>query len=296
MRIAARVALAGLLALAACTSTDPSVAPSPSIGQSLSPTPSVAPLPTPSTPEPFVVAVKGDWGAATAWQAEITEQMCALREREPFRDVITTGDNFYDPDGTATRSTYYGPERCLYEYDGHRWRASWGNHDNRGPDTGEVLGAERWYSWSGGGADFFALDSNQVGQQEQLEWLEPALARSRAPIKIVYFHHPPYAAGGHRGSESVRDIWVPLFREHGVTLVLNGHNHAYEHHVHGGIHYVITGGGGAWITPCLRSPSTLVRCTAKAHFLVLRILPDQVEVEAILQTGETLDRFTIDVS
>jgi len=253
---------------------------------------------TPSSPEhraTLVFAVKGDWGAGTPQQRSMTRRMCAQRSRTQFEIVVTTGDNFYAPDGTATRSNYYEPERCLIEYPGHRWRASWGNHDAYGTSTFRVLGARRFYSWTEGGIDFFALDSNRADDTQQRAWLERGLAESTAKIKIAHFHHPPFTVGAHKDNEKVKKNWVPLFERFNVTLVLAGHNHGYEHHRRNGIHYVITGGGGAKTYPCLGIRQGLELCRPEHHFLLVTAGERSVDVRAIRIDGTTLDRFSIAV-
>lgn len=269
---------------------------SPVIDAEPTPTPTPAspsPTPTPpSTREPVVVAVKGDWGAGTGAQRGITRRMCAMRAEEGFADVLTTGDNFYDT-GIATRTNYRDPEQCLYAFPGHRWRATWGNHDQH-DDTAEVLGAERYYRWSLPGVDFFALDSNQPSDPRQRRWLVEQLAASTASVKVAYFHHPPFTSGSvHRGNGAVRNGWVPLFERHGVDLVLAGHNHVYEHIEVEGIHYVTTGGGGAVLYRCERGEPRLITCMVEHHFLLVSFEVDRIEVRAIDRDGDVLDRFRI---
>ncbi len=293
----ARASAVALGIAIACTSapTPPEAGPTVSPGTP-TPTPSPSPSPTVQQPAELVVAVKGDWGAGTEAQRRVTARMCAVRERRPFRFVLTTGDNFYAPDGVATRDNYRRPERCLRTADGHRWRATWGNHDAAGSSTGDVLGAEHWYAWRAGDVEFFALDSNEVGSNEQRAWLVRALRDSDARIKIAYFHHPPFTASNvHDPHVGVRSTWVPLFERHGVSLVLTGHSHAYEHHRHAGIDYVVTGGGGRSLYGCSGDPRSLRRCEAAYHFTLLRIRQDRIIVRAILPSGKTLDRFTIEV-
>jgi hypothetical protein len=249
-----------------------------------------------STPPPgaFVFAVKGDWGGGTRDQQEVTKEMCAIRKKIPFRYVVTTGDNFYNPDGTATQSNYYRPERCLNDYPGNTWRAVWGNHDLGGSSTGSVLGAPHHYTWTAGATQFFMLDANSPGDPVQRAWLQTTLASSRARVKIVVFHQPAITSGLHGDNESAKRSWVPLFEQYHVTLVLTGHNHDYEHLKVRGIHYVVTGGGGESRYPCLRTEPGAIRCVSAFHFLLVTVTRSAVAVEAILPSGVVLDRFAIE--
>ena len=113
----------------------------------LAPTPNPTLVPT-TTPTPLLslstlrhtdsvrVAVKGDFGwppyrtgkRRTTGQPTVTQAMCEWRERMGFSYVLTVGDNFYAPDGIATKENYFDPEACLYSDPLHQWRATWGNH------------------------------------------------------------------------------------------------------------------------------------------------------------------------
>jgi len=244
---------------------------------------------------PLHVAVKGDWGAGTTAQRAVTRRMCEQRARTPFRDVLTTGDNFYNPDGTATQVNYVRPERCLIRSEGHRWWPTWGNHDLAGSATEDILGAgRRHYTWRARGARFIALDSNRAYADDQRAWLERLLMRATERVVIVYFHHSPLASGDFRGPDpTVQQNWMPLFTRYDVTLVLSGHQHAYEHHQARGVDYVVTGGGGAALYRCATKPPTLSKCRSVHHFVLLKITGDTVTVRAIDARGGTVDRFTI---
>jgi tartrate-resistant acid phosphatase type 5 len=248
----------------------------------------------PGAVPPVRVAVLGDWAAGTAAERAVAQRMCAVRRARTFDVVVTTGDNFYNPDGTATQGNYFSPERCLLAAPAVRWRAVWGNHDVAGLSTGTILGARsRWYSWTLGGAEFFMLDSNQPGNEQQRAWLENALRSSAAVVKIAVFHHPAYTAGLHTNNEGVRRAWVGLFKRYGVALVLSGHNHDYEHSRVDGLDYVVSGGGGASLYPCVSSPAYLITCKVVHHFLVLELRGRAIDLSAMSAGGETIDHFSI---
>jgi tartrate-resistant acid phosphatase type 5 len=281
--------VAVLLLLAACTA-----------GTGATVRTSSPPPPSPSrsvaATAPFVFAVKGDWGAGTAAQREVTDAMCALRRTLTFKYIVTTGDNFYNPDGNATQRNYYGPERCLYTYPGNVWRAVWGNHDVGGPSTATVLGSpNRYYTWSVGTTQFFMLDANEPGSAVQRSWLERALRTSSARVKIVAFHQPAFTSGIHTDNTSAQRNWVPLFVRYHVALVLTGHNHDYEHLKEDGIDYVVSGGGGQTAYPCLRVEPGALRCVSAYHFLIVTVHTDSVSVRAVRATGGELDDFEIKV-
>lgn len=256
-------------------------------------------LPTTTTPAPedpsrFAFAVKGDWGAGTSAQRAVNARICSQPGRVPFRDVLTVGDNFYSPDGVATTANFGSPERCLREQ-GLRYRATWGNHDVFGESTRTTLGARRWYRWTAPGIAFFMLDSTRIGSSTQRAWLAEQLRATREPVRIVAFHHPPFSvATAHEPDRAVRRSWVPLFEQYDVTLVLNGHQHVYEHLRVRGVDYVVTGGGGASLYGCGRVTAPAIRCRAAHHFLYVVVDGAQVRVRALgTRPGAVIDDFTI---
>lgn len=247
---------------------------------------------TASTPLALRFAVIGDWGAATADEAAIAERLCAIKASKPFRYLVTTGDNFYHPDGRATEANFTKPTTCLRAA-GIEWRATWGNHDIAGDSTGAVLGArQHYYTWTASGVEFFMLDSNNVNTA-QTSWLRGRLRDSRARVKIAVFHHPPYTAGLHAPNKAIQAAWVPLFDKFHVTLVLSGHNHGYEHSIVRGVDYVVSGGGGAENYACLGFPSYLITCKSVHHALMIEVTGGAVSVEATGEDGKVLDRFTV---
>jgi hypothetical protein len=125
---------------------------------------------------------------------------------------------------------------------------------------------EYYYTFEYGNAQFFMIDSNRkVGPgTEQYGFLERELQASRAEWKVVCYHHPAYTSDENdygntwygpstRGDLRTRQL-VPLFDEHGVDIVWNGHIHSYErtwplreHKATApgdGTVYMVTGGGG----------------------------------------------------
>ncbi|MCB9778504.1 MAG: metallophosphoesterase [Alphaproteobacteria bacterium] len=100
----------------------------------------------------------------------------------------------------------------------------------------------------------FDTESGSHGDAEavadQQAWLESALAEAAADDAvtaiIVGMHRPMYTFSKYWVEEPTeRDARHALFQAHGVSLVLCGHCHAYEHFVVDGVHYVVDGGAGA---------------------------------------------------
>jgi acid phosphatase type 7 len=76
------------------------------------------------------------------------------------------------------------------------------------------------------------LDSNLAIYDSRLarlqaDWLDQALAKSRATWKFVTFHHPVYASHVSRENPELAAAWGWVFDKHHVDMVLQGHDHAY---------------------------------------------------------------------
>src|SRR5262245_39258783 len=70
-----------------------------------------------------------------------------------------------------------------------------------------------------------------IDQGAMLRWLENDLAATRLFWRIVFFHHPPFAAGPNQNDAQcilARERIVPILERHGVQLVFNGHEHSYQ--------------------------------------------------------------------
>jgi hypothetical protein len=118
------------------------------------------------------------------------------------------------------------------------------------------------YAFGYGNLFAIAIDSNIASDLTQLAWVKDQLEhldRRRFRHVVSFFHHPPFSSGPHGGETiepqtvSIRHLYLPLFRAHGVALTLTGHDHLLDHwverYVHDGRTYrrddVVSGGGGA---------------------------------------------------
>jgi Icc-related predicted phosphoesterase len=130
------------------------------------------------------------------------------------------------------------------------------------------LKQRRWYTIRAGNTLFFMMDSDSdaVGGEEW-NWLEQQLLHVPEDVDFLFFtfHHPPYTrssdhlfGGGHAARSAEEKLAAMLERRQASMrprmIVISGHVHNYERYEHGGVTYIVSGGGGA--TPYLipRSP------------------------------------------
>eukprot|EP00657_Telonema_sp_P-1_P012407 TRINITY_DN894_c0_g1_i6.p1 TRINITY_DN894_c0_g1~~TRINITY_DN894_c0_g1_i6.p1 ORF type:complete len:482 (-),score=103.85 TRINITY_DN894_c0_g1_i6:95-1540(-) len=104
--------------------------------------------------------------------------------------------------------------------------------------------------------ELFALNSNNYLKangnynldsdgEAMKAWLQQALAASTSTFKIVYFHHPPYSTAQHDDL----GVWMRWpFKQWGASVVMTGHQHAYERLNVDGMQYIVNGlGGHHWV-------------------------------------------------
>jgi len=183
---------------------------------------------------------------------------------------------------------------------------SLGNHEYADDDSGATLptgylesfslpvmsgmptkDAERYYSFDAGDTHFVIVDSmkfagRNIRMNEMLSWLDTDLGNSSKKWKLVFFHHSIFSNGPHgtwgdmRENQLMKAKMVPILQNHGVQLVMFGHDHFYQRSKPlsvnssgdivrdankniietNGIVYVCTGNGGASLADRNEQPST----------------------------------------
>lgn len=206
-------------------------------------------------------AIIGDFGKSSLPEQQVADLVHSWRPEF----IVTLGDNNY-PNGShetidANIGQYYGAYIRPKAGAGSRYAQSerqrffpcLGNHDWRAPaaqpylDYFDLPGNGRYYQVVRGPVALFIVDSDPHepdgvdAQSIQAQWLKGALAASKAPWKVVIFHHPPYSSGRH-GSNT----WMQWpFKAWGAHLVMGGHDHTYEHIIVDDLHYIVMGLSGA---------------------------------------------------
>lgn len=206
----------------------------------------------------FSFVFAGDSGAwpdptADAIFAQLLRQTTELRPRPVF--FAHLGD-FAGP-GTRERHEHYLrlleplsiPNVCLI-----------GNHDLEDPVAAAAWGAvhgPRNFSFACGHTRFVAIDGASDGDTDtaippksSLAFLEESLAVAEEPHRVVLTHAPPHLDGHYapqpecgflEGEAEFREI----VSRHGVRLVCCAHGLGFDHHVHDGVRYVMSGGAGS---------------------------------------------------
>jgi phosphodiesterase/alkaline phosphatase D-like protein len=250
-------------------------------------------LKLPLQPKSVRFAVIGDSGTGGKEQYEVGQQMAKFRGLFPFDFVIMLGDNMYGSQGEADyKIKFEAPYKALLD-GGVKFYAALGNHDEPNQRFYKLfnMGGKRYYSFTNGNVEFFALDSNYM-DPEQLDWLTKELKNSKAAWKICYFHHPLYSHAKFHGSDTdLRKRLEPILQQSGVSVVFAGHEHVYERlKPQNGINYFVLGNSGQLRFHDLRpSADTAKGFDTDRTFCMVEIIGDQFYFQTISRTGETVD-------
>lgn len=177
-----------------------------------------------------------------------------------------------------------------------------------------------FYSYDYGDVHFVVLNtqfqemdksySDDVAQ-EQLAWLKQDLASTSKPWKVVLMHRDPFRypytknPNIEAGFNEIADMFMPVFDEYKVDLVLSAHYHMYRRRGHvedfkrseNGPYYIITGVAGdvkyanIWLShPLDEYVSPYVDGD---NYLVLDKQGQNLKVKAYLQDGTLFDEVTL---
>jgi len=210
--------------------------------------------------------------------------------------VVNTGDLVESPTIGRFENFFWAVGKLALS---HPYLAVIGNHEKGHPRYYDFLplpagggqSNEEWWSFDYGDVHFVGIDSNDltgtdaiIRMREQVEWIEADLLNSDALFKVVLFHHPIYSSTWEGGvNESLRELWEPIFLEDGVDVVFNGHMHCYEHFYVKGIHYIVTGGGGAPLQDSIDevADGAISRRYGMLHYMRVTVAENTMQVEVV---------------
>lgn len=271
---------------------------------------------------PFRFVVLGD--TRTNKKAH-TDVVTAIALEKKVRFYLNTGDLVSSGELQSEWDTFFSIEKLLL---GHvPLFPVIGNHDekdgkaplykklfvlpNNSPDP------EEYYSFDYGNVHFLVLDGHVNVDEwylcalklkfydgcfndKQDKWLKAdlkaAAARKGIDHIFVMVHMGPYSSKpGRMGYAQMRDL-MPTFKSRGVTMVISGHDHYYEHGVsNNGIPYVISGGGGAPLysigAPSLLFPHKVIYNKSGYHYLLIDVNGKYVHVRTMSPKGVKMEEF-----
>lgn len=248
-----------------------------------------------------VLLAAGDIASCNNDGDELTAKL--LDEQPGF--IAMLGDAAY-PDGTEQEfKDCYDPTWGRHK---DRTMPAVGNHeyntDNAEPYFdyfGPVAGApdEGFYSYDLGIWHVVVLNTNinvSAGSPQEL-WLREDLAANPAQCTLAYSHQPRFSSGEHGSTPSLDALYTALY-EHGVEVLLSGHDHSYERFapqdpegeadLEYGIRQFVVGTGGIPLRSFSEfQPNSEVR-TGEAHgVLRLQLYSDGYDWEFLSVEGST---------
>src|SRR5579863_1730236 len=178
-----------------------------------------------------------------------------------------------------------------------------GNHDLHGDEKAALanyfqrfpdLRNSRYYSVRAANTLTLVLDSSQdEASGPQGQWLNHKLDTIPSDVDFVFlmFHHPPYTSssdskmfgGGHSARSQEKSLATMLESRQPKTrarfVVFSGHVHNYERHEHGGVTYLVSGGGAAHAYPIERAPDDPFQSKEiNYHYLLVEVDHRQLKV------------------
>ncbi len=250
-------------------------------------------------PPLFRFVAVADTGTGADGQYRVAAAMTRYHRQHPFDLVTLAGDNIYtNGEIEKINAVFELPYKPLLDK-GVKFRACLGNHDIRtanGDPQVRYSGfnmAGRYYTFSRDIVQFFALDTNtNANWDAQQPWLVRELSRSTARWKIVFGHHQIYSSGHYGLNESLIKRLTPIFREHGVQLYINGHDHHYERSQPiDGTTYLICG-AGASTRPVGHSTWT-AHSAQTLSFAAIAVYPDYLLIQGIDTRNQVFDQGVI---
>jgi hypothetical protein len=181
-------------------------------------------------PAPLFFANLGDF--AGPGTRERHERYLDLVEELPVPDVCVVGNHdLDDPGARETWEQVHGPANFQFAYGPTRFVVI-----DAAPGTVGEIEVETEAGTAGPGEDALAF-------------LEQSLEAATEPHRVVLMHAPPSFAGRYAPHPewgfNVREReFLELARRHGVGLVCCAHALLFDHHVHDGTQFVVSGGGG----------------------------------------------------
>ena len=215
--------------------------------------------------------------------------------------VVQTGDMVADGSDSSLWPTFFDIEKQLLRK--VAYFPALGNHERNDSFFYQFFGGKAYYSFNWGNAHFTILDSDvpnvaptgaarDAFWADEMRWLEDDLQNSQAAeYRFIVAHHPPMTAVAKRQDDNPHmKALMPMFEKYKVTAGIFGHDHNYQHYLKNGVHYIVTGGGGAPLYDVDRPPADITKkVVSTENFVVFKVDGKKLRIEAFEPSGETLE-------
>ncbi|MCU1232333.1 MAG: metallophosphoesterase [Candidatus Solibacter sp.] len=218
--------------------------------------------------------------------------------------VLHSGDLVENGIDSALWANFFDIERALLRQTA--FFPSLGNHERNSKDFYDYFQRDLpYYSFNWGNAHFTVMNSdiNNVSAvksgrdefwQRQTRWLEEDLAAAqKSDFRFVVAHHAPFTAVERRqGDNPQMTALTGTFEKYHVTAGLFGHDHNYQHYLKNGVHYVVSGGGGAPLYDVNKPDPAITQKVVKIeNFVSVSVDGKTAKARAISIEGKVLDEW-----
>ena len=137
-------------------------------------------------------------------------------------------------------------DRSAHGFNGANSRIARGNHDGSGSEIMTWLGSQTTWNhktFAGGELEVFVVDANTNMGGQQFTDIKTWLSASQAIYKIVVVHQPFVTVASTHPNNGQFGVYHELFKQFGVNVIVEGHNHNYQRFLIDKIIYLVTGTG-----------------------------------------------------
>ena len=257
----------------------------------------------PRSGQPYRFLVYGD----TRTRHDVHRKVVARIQESPAPDfAIQTGDLVENGADQSLWPIFFDIEHDFLRHT--TLFPALGNHEHNDQQFFEFFDLTLpYYSFNWGNAHFAVLDTDVANVADtpsareafwavEKKWLEEDLAKNQASdFRFVVGHHAPITAVESRqGTTKQMEEAMPLYEKYHVQAALFGHDHNYQHYLKNGIHYVVSGGGGAPLYDVKMPPKDiLVKAISVENFIWVSVEGNTAKVEVRSIDGSVLDAFEL---
>ena len=231
-------------------------------------------------------------------QKPIAELMGKLAEKIDIEFVVAAGDTHHF-NGIASTQDPLWMTKQDYSKVSRRWIAP-ARYYTRTFEAGERESLEIFFIDTTPlieryrGKDKYA-DAGKQSIEEQIKWLDKALAASKAKWKLVAGHHPLYAYTDKSESErtDMRKHVEALLNKYHVDMYLCGHIHNFQHIKPAGskVEYLVNSSGS--LARKVKETEGTVFCSSDAGFTLFSVNDNELSFFLMNGKGEIIYRYKI---
>jgi len=215
--------------------------------------------------------------------------------------IMHTGDLVENGTDTSLWPIFFDIERELLRKTA--FFPALGNHERHALNYSDYMDSKPYYSFNWGSAHCIVMDTDigtsgatkaeqQAYWAEEVKWLENDLKDSKASdFRFIFGHHPPMTAVTRRQGDNAHITALePMFEKYGVAAAFFGHDHNYQHYLKSGVHYFVTGGGGAPLYDVDTPPAGVtVKVMSTENFVTVNVNGKTAHTIARKPNGEVID-------